>query len=235
MKRGVLYIVWPGRGVEAQLTRSMRSVHAHHPELGVRVERLPVGSSLLDKARMMELSPFESTLFLDADTVVLGDLTEGFDRAEATGVACCICECPWARRYPSLSQHRNLIEYNTGVLFFTNYATELFKQWQRLSTTLDSRLPFKTPDGPCEMECNDQASFAEAVRITHRIPHVLPLNWNFRPRWHHGAFGPIKVWHDPCVVPDAVHRWNEQQEASETVEFLSIKPERKPREVAAAV
>jgi hypothetical protein len=37
------------------------------------------------------------------------------------------------------------------------------------------------------------------------LPFVLPLNWNFRPRYHRAFFGPLKIWHDYADVPVAVH------------------------------
>ena len=103
-ERGVIYMVW-GRGVkiERALERSRKSVAAVHPELPVEVIRLDDANDpckgLLEKARMFERSPFHETLFLDADTVVLGRLDYGFRKAQDFGLACCICECPWARRY----------------------------------------------------------------------------------------------------------------------------------------
>jgi hypothetical protein len=47
---------------------------------------------------MAAMTPFEETLFLDADTVPLGRLDFGFEQAQRFGLACCICEVPWARR-----------------------------------------------------------------------------------------------------------------------------------------
>src|SRR4029079_12054427 len=116
-KRGILYVKWgPNNSV---LERSLRSVRAIHPELPVHVQELtgPPTPTLLDKARMMEWTPFEETVFLDVDTVVLDRLDFGFAMAAKHGLACCICECPWARRYGGISG--DLVEYNTGVLFFT--------------------------------------------------------------------------------------------------------------------
>jgi len=101
---------------------------------------------LLEKARMAELSPFDETLFLDADTVVLDDLDFGFRHAQKTGVACCICEAPWARRYTGLPND-DAIEYNTGLLFFTKAAAPVFSHWQSLATTIDSSIVFRAADG----------------------------------------------------------------------------------------
>jgi hypothetical protein len=72
-KTGVLYVVW-GDGVDGLLQRAQASLKHFHPELPVHVERLPEGSGLLDKAGMMDMTPFEETVFLDADTMVMGRL-----------------------------------------------------------------------------------------------------------------------------------------------------------------
>src|SRR3974390_71747 len=121
-ERGVIYMVWGGgEKVERALDRSRRSLAAVHPELPTEIMRVdakdPV-EGLLQKASMFDKSPFGETLFLDADTIVLDRLDFGFRQAQRIGLACCICENPWARRYPSIEE-RDLVEYNTGVLFFT--------------------------------------------------------------------------------------------------------------------
>lgn len=197
MSRGVLYIVWKGDcDTPSLIERATDSVRAVHPDMPIHVETLPDGSTLLDKAKMLDLSPFETTLFLDADTVVLGDLTFAFEMAERYGVACCINECPYARRYLGLAHRGDIVEYNTGVLAFTKAAKPLFDKWQELNDSLNSAHHFYSPRGKECMPCNDQAGFAAAVDATGRFPFVLPMNWNFRKRWHFGTMGPIKVWHD---------------------------------------
>ena len=84
-ERGVVYMVW-GRNdkTERALERSRKSINAIHPELPVEVVRVDANDpikGLLEKARMFERSPFRETLFLDADTVVLGRLDFGFRKA----------------------------------------------------------------------------------------------------------------------------------------------------------
>src|ERR1700749_4515757 len=95
-RRGALYVVWepaqPGAGsaaIKASLERAIASFRDHHPELAHHVATLPRGSTLHDKAGMFEPSPFETTVYLDADTVVLGRLDYGFEMAERHGLACC--------------------------------------------------------------------------------------------------------------------------------------------------
>jgi len=186
------------------LQRSIASVRLHHPESPIHVERLadnlhPV-RGLLEKCRMADMSPFGSTLFLDADTVVLGRLDFAFDRAERHGLACAICECPWARRYGGLSG--DLIEYNTGVMFFTAGARPVFEAWKRFSLDLDSSLPFVVEGKVAVMSHNDQAGFAQAIDATGFHPFTLPLNWNFRPEWQRSFFGPVRIWHDYRPIPE---------------------------------
>lgn len=194
---GVTYLVWGG--AERVLQRSLAAIARVHPELPVHVERLPDDTDpeagLLAKSRMATFSPFEKTLFLDADTVVLGRLDLGFTKAERFGLACTINECPWARRYPGLPA--DLIEYNTGVLFFTAAARPIFDRWPDLAASTDSSTVWNDVDGTVRgMKHADQASFAVAVEDSGMQPFVLPMNYNLRPGWQRSFFMPVKVWHD---------------------------------------
>jgi hypothetical protein len=211
MSRGVLYIVWGDRARTA-VKRSIASVQQVHPELPQKVIELPPGTDpirgLLEKSRMMEFTPFDETLFLDADTVVLDRLDFGFEQALRFGVACCICENPWARRYRGLPKDDG-IEYNTGVLFFNRGAETLFRRWQELASVVDSAIDFIGPNGqPAVMPFNDQGAFARAVRDWDRPAFILPYNWNFRPAWHWTFFGPIKIWHDYSDPPPGLIQMN---------------------------
>ncbi len=232
MSRGVLYIVFPGEPrTEAALRRSIDSLKRVHPELPYHVERLPEGSTLLDKSKMYDLSPYEETLFLDADTVVLERLDYGFTQAHRHGVAICVCECPYARRFEGMKNCGDVVEYNTGAIWFEkgwdscyggnccSASTEhLFSDWKIEAARLDSRLTFVSDAGERTlMPENDQASFALAAADIDFNPFVLPLNWNFRPIWQHTAFGPIKIWHDYKDVPEAVLRWNAEQSKPDAV------------------
>ena len=205
--RGVLYMVW-GQEIEPILQRSIASVKQHHPELPIEVVRLDGHGDdpklLLQKAQMAERTPFAETLFLDADTVVLGRLDFGFESAKRFGLACCICESPWARRYRGLGNAGEMIEYNTGVVFFTEAAKPVFDAWQKLAPEIDSASLFAKDGKPVVMPANDQASFAAAVERTGFSPFVLPLNWNFRYEFQKSFFGPIKIWHSYYNVPEVM-------------------------------
>jgi hypothetical protein len=223
-KRGVLYVKWGSN--DTVLDRSLRSVREIHPELPIHVHRLPENSTILDKASLFSFTPFEETLFLDVDTVVLDRLDFGFEMAIKHGLACCICESPWARRYGGLKG--DLVEYSTGVLFFTTLAKPYFDGWLKHVRTLDSSIRFQDPQGRVMVApYNDQAGFSLAVHESPTPPFVLPLNWNFRPRWHRSWFGPIKIWHDyGPVLPGLAERNKEQAQPEAIVQYSCLNPPR---------
>jgi hypothetical protein len=214
MKRGAIYVYW-GTKFEAELKRSIDSLKRYHPELPIEVYKLPDNSTLLDKAAMMDKTPFESTVYLDTDTVVMGRLDFAFEKAEKFGLACCICECPWARRYGGLTG--DVIEYNTGVLFFTKQAKPVFDSWKANAATMDSSIRLYIDGRVKTMPSNDQGGFAKAMEDTGYNPYVLPLNWNMRPIWHKTFFGPIRIWHDHTDVPDGLLFWNERQRLEQSI------------------
>ena len=62
-----------------------------------------------------------------------------------------------------------------------------------------------------------QAAFAKAIDETAFVPYVLPLNWNFRPKWHLAFFGPIKIWHDYADVPPPLYSICQRYERPDSV------------------
>jgi hypothetical protein len=225
MTRGILYIVW-GDKIEDQLQRSIRSVKKFYPHIPIHVERLqnPSERPLLQKANMATFTPFESTLYLDADTVVLGNLDFAFDRAEEFGLACAICECPWSRRYDTAEGDN--VEYNTGVLFFTAKSRSVFDAWQRLApTTPSTGRWWAAKEGRLFTSSgDDQASFARAVRSSSFNPFVLPANFNFRPNFQQSFFTPLKIWHSPMEVPASIEEMSTAAETNQSpVTFAMLK------------
>lgn len=196
--RGIVSLYWGDRS-RLPIDRLLASTKKYHPNLEHQVIEVSSDRSgyhcLQEKAWMLDLSPFDETLFLDCDTVVMGKLDFGFEKARRHGLAMSICESPWARRYVNLFSGDE-IEYNTGVMFFTRAAEPLFERWKTLAETLDTTLIHIENGRPHRMVSNDQGSFAKAVEETGFTPFVLPYNWNFRPSWHRSFFGPIKIWHD---------------------------------------
>ena len=205
---GALYIVWGNYNKKA-LDRSIASFQRHHPDLPIHIETLADKATLLDKANMFNLSPFDETVFLDSDTIVFGRLDFGFSKAIQFGTAICICECPWARRYGGIDA--NIIEYNTGVIFFTKAANLLFDIWNKRVRDVDSSVVFVVDGHQGRMSLNDQAGFAVAVEEVGSQPFILPQNWNFRPKWQKSWYGPLVIWHDYAEPPDLLLSHNLKQ------------------------
>jgi hypothetical protein len=219
MTKGILSIYW-GDESKLPIDRLKASVKRFHPELPheiIKVEA-PSGdpSSLNKKAAMLDLSPFDETLFLDLDTVVLGNLDFGFQKANQFGMAISICEAPWGKRYPNIFSGDE-VEYNTGVIFFTKAAKNVFDRWKELAATVDSSIIAVNDQGIYKMAANDQGSFALAIEESGFNPFILPLNWNFRPMWHRSFFGPIKIWHDYVDPPPFFDELTEYYSKSDSV------------------
>lgn len=218
MSRGILSIYW-GDESKLPIERLKASLRKFHPDLPHKIIKVdaPGGnaSSLNKKAAMLDLSPFEETLFLDLDTVVMGKLDFGFEKAKKFGMAIAICESPWGKRYPKIFTGDE-VEYNTGVIFFTKKAKPVFDKWKELAETIDSSIVAVGEQGVYVMPANDQGSFALAIEQTGFNPFILPLNWNFRPIWHRSFFGPIKIWHDysdPIPFFDELNAYYETQDS----------------------
>jgi hypothetical protein len=88
--RGIIYMVWGNDDrTQRALARSRQSVQSFHPELPIEVIRIEADDrikGLLEKSLMFRRSPFRETLYLDADTVVLGRLDFGFRKAQDFGL-----------------------------------------------------------------------------------------------------------------------------------------------------
>jgi hypothetical protein len=207
MNRGVLYIVW-GEKIDAVLNRSIESVKKFHPLMPIHVVRGDAQEGLRAKSKMGSATPFESTVYLDADTVVMGNLDFAFERAEQFGLACSINECPWSRRYGP--EFGDWTEYNTGVIFFTTAAREVFATWERIAPTTPSKSVWFAASGQQQgSPYDDQASFARAIVETKWNPYVLPFNWNLRPAAYPVVFAPVKIWHDYSQPPHQLELLNQ--------------------------
>jgi hypothetical protein len=196
-------------------------VKRFHPEWGVHVQELGAEfealaglegyRGLLEKAKMNDYSPFEETLYLDADTTVMAPLEYGFEQAERFGLACTQCVCPWARRYHKIPQRADTVEYSTGVMFWVKSRMQgLFEEWKRATGALDSEILFYQEGQVKRAPYGDQGIFSAVVERAGFNPFVLPPNWNFVPQRQDWFFGPLKVWHDYGEPPQAFWDLNEK-------------------------
>lgn len=222
-KRGILYMIWGNNEkFESTLQKSIASAKQYHPELPIHIERLKEGGKI-NKTRICDITPFEETVFLDNDTVVMGRLDYGFEKAKQFGLACVINECPWARRYTDSRLNGDMVEYNSGVLFFTQKAKPVFKDWEKLFPTTNASIIHIVNGKKSLMPVADQGSFALAMEQTGFLPFVLPINWNYRAQFYRACYGPIKIWHSYYDIPENLHEWNKKQSADDAIlQFLLL-------------
>lgn len=216
MTRGILWMTW---GETPGLERSRASAKHWHPELEQHVARMPDDSTVLCKSRMYELSPFDETLFLDADTTVMGNLDYGFQQAKWSGMVLTHSACPWQRRYYKMRCSPDAVEYSSGVVFFlkTDHVGNTFAVWSLKNEDCDTRCKYVDDNGATREQLhNDQATLTLAIELTgHRF--VLPQNWNFVPRWQKQFFGPLKILHGTEDIPQSLLKWNEEQSKPDAV------------------
>jgi hypothetical protein len=154
------------------------------------------------KSRLLELAPggFDSYLFLDADTLVLGDLDFGFAKAEQFGLAMApapkynlTCYKGFDRVIAAADIRISpQLAYNAGVIFFspTPQVRGVFEHWRRLCDTL----------GKPRNYLQDQGFLALAIEQCGFNPYVLPPVYNYRGNGE-VAIGEVLVWHSHHPLP----------------------------------
>jgi lipopolysaccharide biosynthesis glycosyltransferase len=194
MSRGILYYMWGNDPKQKKLLeRSIESAK----KFGYDYDVVWDNSEYKGFRKRIDLyykSSFDTTLYLDADTVIMDNIDYGFEMAEKYGLACCIA--PASSAYDALKQHKNdlitkmpvdLPQYNCGVLFFSERkrAEMIFEYWSILLTKY------------IESSENDQPYLAYAMHDLNFHPYVLPKNWNYRPhlRYTGALHGNVKILH----------------------------------------
>ena len=147
MSTGALYIITQDPRYVDLLLTSAASLKKAMPELPISVfSQFSVESDLFDKvfsvdatkdgfydkARLIRDSPYERTLFIDADTYVLEPVPELFSLLDHFDCAATHEEylnTDWHRRYPRTDIPSSFPEFNTGIL--------MLKRSDRLNRMLD--------------------------------------------------------------------------------------------------
>lgn len=166
-----------------------------------RVIRKGSGSVYATKTRMGELSPFDRTVFLDADTLVAGDFTDLFPEKGTDEVRLTqFCDWTTAGRMisgrvrgwmdvcPDLASRSLRHSYpaiNTGVMGFTSRSTPFMKCWQE---TAMKKVVFICDEIACQLIFLD---FPHVV-LDHRWNCSPPLTPTYIPGVNDGD---VRVWH----------------------------------------
>jgi hypothetical protein len=167
---------------------------------------------LRGKSRVFELIPegYDSFVYLDADTRVLGDLSLGFEKAEQHGIA--VAPAPnynlaevfgFTSVFDEVGQRRaDQMQYNAGVIFFrpSERVREVFVRWRYLCDNTGAA--FKD---------NDQPFFSLAMEQLGFLPYVLSPAYNFRANQGALLAGGVRIWHNmaepPTDINDFARSW----------------------------
>lgn len=207
MTQGALYIITQDPRYVGLLQNSAASLKRAMPYLPITaISQFPVDSPYLDKvvrveptrdgfydkARFLSYSPYDRSLFLDADTYVLEPIPELFalmDHFDCAATHEEYLNTDWNNKYLRQDIPISFPEFNTGVLVFNrcDRVRELFQQWSGLYES------FLTahPDDPI----NDQPFFRAAAYFGKARMATLSREYNCKFRGQGYLKGSVKVLH----------------------------------------
>ena len=222
MRRAIVYLAWGERhvldAVESARSAAFMQIPSvlltndasanwlarDHPFENVHVHPFDEQDRII-KSALWRLLPdnFDSFLFLDVDTRVVGDMNFGFEMAERHGIAMasapdyCL-ENHWgfdavmkAAGLPVEGQN----QYNTGVIFFVRRpdVERVFRDWERLAYELTENPGFNRVDQPFLTLAMELAGFN---------PYTLSQNYNYRALVAEHISGNVRIWHSRAAVPE---------------------------------
>ncbi len=168
----------------------------------VEIFRSPMAFSGKErKSALLDCLPpgLRTVLFLDADTIVVDDISLGFDKAEQHGMAMApaphysLADFRGFRQIMELEgvTPRGQLVYNSGVIFFS-----LEHPGVREVFDLALALARKHPDAPW----GDQTYLTLAMEMLEFNPYTLSPSFNHRG---FGEFlsGGLRIWHSYSPVP----------------------------------
>lgn len=176
-----------------QVVRTRFQLHGHkgHAKKCELVKHLPEG--------------FDSMLFLDVDTRVLGDISLGFDKTEQYGIAMAQAAHYSLDHFKNFAtimvqegvEPRGQLLYNSGVLFFSMKprVRQVFELWLRLGEKYS------------EAPLGDQAYLTLAMEMLDFNPYTLSTSYNHRG-FSELISGEIRIWHSYQPVPENVNDLN---------------------------
>jgi hypothetical protein len=173
-----------------------------HAEFTSIVPIEPVHGNNLEKSRLIDLLPagYETLLYLDTDTRIVGDVDLGFAKAERHGIAMAPApnyNLPEFFNFASIMrpvgvEPADQIMYNSGVIFFrlTPIIRQVLERWRDLCTESGGLNDFP----------RDQPFLTLALEQLGVTPYVLSPLYNYRGLGEY-AVGNIRIWHSHFAPP----------------------------------
>jgi len=207
MSQGAIYIITQDSRYTGLLLNSVASLKRVMPDLPVtvfsqfaaesplvervvRVEGSPDG--FYDKTLYMRQSPYERTLFIDADIQVVDPVPELFtilDRFDCGATHEEYLDTDWFHQYPRPDIPASFPEFNTGIMAYKRCARmdRVLEEWARLYLTFIKENPGK--------KTNDQPFFRAAVYYSDLRMATLTREYNCKFRGQGYLNGRVKMLH----------------------------------------
>lgn len=201
--KGVVYVT-SGSTYTRMAIASAETVKRHNPKIAIHLftDQENISSPFINSVELITAphrrskvdylhhSPFEQTLYLDADTFVLASLEEMFDVLTRFDIAMTHCH---KRNIENTTQNWNVkIPYafpqlNSGVVLYrkNDIVTKLFSEWQAAYHSSG----FK----------KDQVTLRELVWLSNARLHILPPEYNIRFRKY------LEIWTEEEVDAKILH------------------------------
>jgi hypothetical protein len=162
-------------------------------EAGLTIELFePSDNPYVDKIANMRRSPFDRTIFLDADTFVIGNITHVLELLDPYDLAA--SHAPARRRYGDPEVPLAFCEFNTGVVAWrSNPRTAAFlESWQETYIAWRREPPFPLAG---QALVADQPAFRHCAWVSRIRVMVLPPEYNYRPGTPGAVAGEVRVIH----------------------------------------
>ena len=218
---GAIYIITQDPRYVDLLLSSAASLKRAMPELPITAfSQFPVNSPLFDKvisvspsadgfydkAHLMLQSPYDRTLFIDADTSVLEPVPELFTLLDYFDCAATHEEylnTDWFKSYPRLDVPDSFPEFNTGIFAFkrSEPTRRVLEEWGRLYRQYLQEKPNE--------QLNDQPFFRVAAYYGDIRIATLTREYNCKFRGQGYLNGSVKILHghiDFQLKPEHVSR-----------------------------
>lgn len=207
MPNGAIYILTQNERYVDLALPSVASLKRAMPDLPVTVfSQFPIKSPLIDrvvpvqptrdgffdKTKLMRESPYDRTLFIDADIIVLEPFAELFDLLDRFDCAATHEEyvnTDWFNRYPRGDVPSSFPEFNTGILLFKRSVRMdgVLKDWEVLYAQFLKEKP--------NQQINDQPFFRAALYHSEARVATLTREYNCKFRGQGYLNGPVKILH----------------------------------------
>jgi hypothetical protein len=207
MSSGAIYIITQDSRYTGLLLNSAASLKHAMPDLPVTVfSQFPIASPLFervipvegspdgfyDKTLFMRQTPYERTLFIDADTYIVDPVPELFtilDQFDCAATHEEYLNTDWWKDYARPDIPSSFPEFNTGILAFKRSPRmdHVLEEWSKLYRSFIEKNPAK--------EINDQPFFRAALYGNDARVATLTREYNCKFRGQGYLNGRVKILH----------------------------------------